>query len=744
MNIGKKEEQLIGGEKVVTTTCSCHCGGKCIVKLHVSHGVITRIETDDLEEPQLRPCVRGRAYRQRVYSPDRLRVPMKRVGARGQGKFERITWDEALDTVARELRRINETYGPAAIFMLGGGGDLSSLHAWTLFNRLLCMMGGCTKSWGLHSNEGGGFAALATYGTMRTRSTYDDLLNSNLIVLWGWNPASTRTGHACLYLAKAKENGIKIVSVDPRYTDTAAVFANQWIPIMPGTDTAMLTAMAYVIITSNLQDQLFLDNYTIGFDQFKAYILGQEDGMPKTPVWAESITGVPAPTIENLAKGYATMKPAALICGIAPGRTAYGEQYHRAAITLAAMTGNIGIHGGSSAGMVWALTLGGFPFLKVARIGGGAGVGDVANPIEYGVPIRKYALPSYGQNASSARIHFTKIADAILKGKAGGYPNDYKLLYIIGTNYPNQYANINKAVKALEKLEFIVVHEQFMTPAAKFADILLPISSIYERNDVTAGHVTPPFYGYMHKVIDPLHESKSHFEIATELAGRLGIYDFSDKTEDEWLRECIKSSHISDYDTFKKRGYHKIELPEPYVAFKEQIEDPQNHPFPTPSGKIEIYSQQLADMNHLKLPPIPKYIETWESRNDPLVQKYPLQLITTHFLRRAHTQFENIPWLREVQTQTILINSIDAKARKISDGDKVRVFNDRGETIITAKVTERIMPGVVDIPQGAWFHPDERGIDREGSVNVLTKDEPSPGGALASNTCLVQVEKMWS
>ncbi len=734
------EEQLISIERVVTTTCSCHCGGKCIVKVHVKDGVITRIEAGDGEKPILRPCMRGRAYRQRVYSPDRLKFPMRRVGARGEGRFERITWDEALDTVARELRRVKETYGPEAILLLTGGGDSGSLHQGTLIDRLLCMMGGYTTKWGLHSNEGGHFASLVTYGSMRPRSTYDDLLNSRLIILWGWNPANTVTGHASWYLAQAREKGIEITSVDPRYTDTTALFAGKWIPIIPGTDAAMLIAMAHVIIERNLQEQAFLDKHTVGFDQFKAYVLGQEDGTPKTPAWAEPITGVPAATIENLAIDYANTKPAALMCGIAPGRAAYGEQYHRAAITLSAMTGNIGIHGGSSGGMLWAISLGGYPFVKLARVG--HGLADVANPVEHGAPLRKYALPAYGQNASSARIHLTKITDAILEGKAGGYPSDYKLLYIVGTSYPNQYMNINKAAEALQKPEFIVVHEQFMTPTARFADIVLPVSSLYERNDVTAGHVTPPFYGYMHKVIEPLHESKSHFEIATELAARLGIRDFGDKTEDEWLRECVKSSGIPSYDAFKKQGFHKVELPEPYVAFKEQIEDSANHPFSTPSGKIEIYSQQLAEMNHPQLPPIPKYIETWESRSDLLSEKYPLQLITTHFKRRAHTQFENIPWLREIQTQAISISSIDAKARNISDGDTVRVFNDRGEMIIPARVTERIVPGVVDIPQGAWFDPDESGVDRGGSPNVLTRDQPSPGGAVPCNTCLVQVEKV--
>ncbi len=716
-----------------------------MVRVHVRDGVITRIETDDSEEPQLRACARGRAYRQRVYSPDRLKFPLKRAGARGEGKFDRITWDEALDTVASELKRVKETYGPAAILFQYGGGDCTVFHGGGLIDRLLCMAGGYTKTWGFLSHEAGLFASLATYGTLTTRSTRDDMLNSRLIIMWGWNPAVTVTGtNTPWYLAQAKEKGIKIVCVDPRHTDSAAVFASQWIPILPGTDAAMLIAMAYVIIKGNLQDQAFLDKYTVGFDQFRAYLLGQEDGIPKTPAWAESITGVPAATIEDLAIDYATTKPAALMCGISPGRSAYGEQYHRAAITLSAMTGNIGIHGGSSAGNVQQTAVGGYPFLKLTGATVGSGAGNVANPVEQGAPLRKHAFAAYGEHASSARVRYTRIADAILKGKTGGYPADFKFLYIAGTSFPNQYMDINKAVQALLKLEFVVVQEQLMTPTARFADIVLPVSSFYERNDVIAGHGMPPFYGYMHKVIEPLYESKSHLEIATELATRLGISDYSDKTEDEWLREIIRGSYVPDYDVLKARGFYKVELPEPHVAFKEEIEGPANHPFPTPSGKIEIYSQQLADMNHPKLPPIPKYIETWESRNDPLAEKYPLQLITTHFRRRAHTQFENIPWLRELQTQAMSISPIDARARDINDGDKVRVFNDRGQTVITARVTERIVPGAVDIPEGAWFDLDERGVDRGGSANILTRDEPSPGGAIATNTCLVQVEKVRS
>ena len=340
-------------------------------------------------------------------------------------------------------------------------------------------------------------------------------------------------------------------------------------------------------------------------------------------------------------------------------------------------------------------------------------------------------------------MNVSQIADALLKGKAGGYPADYKLLYLSHTSYPNQYLNLNKHVQALKSpaLEFVVMHEQFMTPGAKFADILLPVSTYFERNDVTQG-VATGFYGYMNKAIEPLGESRSHFEICGALADRLGIPDYREKTEDEWLREYVEGCpYITDYEVFKKEGLHKLHHPRPFVTFSKEIESPDDNPFPTPSGKIEIYSQLLADMGNPEIPPVPKHIESWEGLSDPLASKYPLQLITSHSKRRAHSQFDNIPWLRELMPQAVLINPVDAGARGIGDGDMVLVFNDRGRVRIPACVTQRIMPGVVDVPQGAWYNPDGDGVDRGGCANVLTKDACSPGGGFCTNTALVQVER---
>ena len=373
----------------------------------------------------------------------------------------------------------------------------------------------------------------------------------------------------------------------------------------------------------------------------------------------------------------------------------------------------------------------------------GRGVVGAPNAVEDNAPVRPDGIPPFKGFFRRGRVNVSEVADAILKGRSGGYPADYKMLLLVNTSFPNQFLNLNKSVEALksESLEFVVMAEQFMTPGAKFADILLPTNTFLERNDITVGEATG-FYAYMNKAVESLGESKSHLEVCVSLAEKLGLSGFNEYTEDEWLRGVVKGGpDIADYDEFRKKGVQKARQDGPYVAFKEQIEDPAKNRFPTPSGKIEIFSQRLADKNMADEPSVPKYIETWESRNDPLAKKFPLQLITSHIKRRAHSQFENIPWLRELQRQAMWLHPADAAARGIKDGDMARVFNDRGQMLIRAKVTERIMPGVVDVPQGAWYNPDSQGVDRGGCANVLTRDRRSPGGAFSSNTTLVQAEK---
>jgi anaerobic dimethyl sulfoxide reductase subunit A len=400
-------------EQVIMTTCSSHCGGACGLKLYVKEGVITRIETDDGEEPQARACLRGRAYRQRVYDPDRLLYPLKRVGERGEGKFQRISWDEALDAVAGEIKRVRDTYGPQAIILKTSAGETNFVHTAAMaVDRLLCLAGGYSAAWGYFSYEGGTFAELTTYGTLSTQSAREDFLNSRMIILWGWNPAVTiQDTNTTWWLAQAKEAGCRVVSVDPRHTETTAAVAHQWIPIRPGTDTAMMLAMAYVMVKEGLHDRAFLDKYTYGFDKFEGYVTGSEDGVPKTPDWAAPITGVPAAVIAGLAREYATTRPAALIAGIGPGRSAMGEQYHRAAIALSAMTGNIGVPGGSAAQRSWPAGLLPFPHMLM-------GIPEIlTNPWEEKQPPAKDILPlrrffPWGMGG----FHVNQLADAFLRG----------------------------------------------------------------------------------------------------------------------------------------------------------------------------------------------------------------------------------------------------------------------------------------------------------------------------------------
>ncbi len=735
----KEIGQSSGEIEIVRATSTFDCGGRCPLRLLVKDNRIIRVEGDDAKEPeQLRTCLRCRAYRQYVHHPERLMYPQKRVGVKGEGKFERISWEEALDMLAEELARVRETYGNEGIFLATGGGYLASLHNPGLAAaRLLAQYGGFVTHYGNISSEGAVWASLTQYGSVMVGHSREDMLNSKLIILWGWDPARMISGTNTMYhLIKARENGAKVIAIDPRYHDTAGTVAHEWIPIRPGTDTAVMVAMANVMIREKLHDQAFLDTYTVGFDKFKEYVLGQEDGVEKTPAWAAEISGVDSGTIERLAREYATSKPAALMDCQGPARSAMGEQYNRCAATLCAMTGNVGRPGGSAGGGLM-----GIPVAHMFRM---SAIPPGKNPFELDGPRVKGTLDI--RLRVIKRVHINKIFDAILRGKEGGYPSDIKMVWSMCNNYLNQTGNSNKAARALKKLDFLAVNELFMTAQARYADLLLPVTSAAERSDLTRPWPSGPYYTFINRALEPLGECKSDFDIVTEVAERLGIKDFNPYSEDEWLRMFIEknpetAAQITDYEKFKREGIHRVKLQEPFVAFKEQIEDIEGNPFPTPSGKIEIYSQRVADLNTPLCPPIPKYMSTPEDRNDPLFKKYPLQLITPHPKNRVHSELYLVPWLREVEPHRAWINPVDAKPRGIRDGDEIYVFNDRGKVAITAWVTERIIPGVICIFEGAWYAPDENGIDRGACANTLTNDAYSGGGASVMNTCLVQVDK---
>jgi anaerobic dimethyl sulfoxide reductase subunit A len=544
------------------STCGLDCGSRCLLKVQVEGGKVKRITTDDQPGPGLKACARGLAQREVLYAEDRLRFPLKRTGARGSGKFKPISWEEALDQIAGELRRVKDQHGPQSVFLLGYSGSMTALHNTGLTGRrFFSLFGGCITTWGRISNEAAFFASQMTFGTPFNQNSRDNLLHSKLIILWGWNPLETRFGSDTVhYLDQAKKNLTPFICVDPRLNPTGKRLEAQWIPIRPATDTALLVAMAYVLIAESLYDRRFIETYTYGFGSFKEYVMGREDGIPKTPGWADSLTGVPSATIIQLARDYALHKPAALCTGWASGRTAYGEQFHRAASVLAALTGNIGIEGGHMAG----------------------GTDNVAMGFLPGLPMPKSHFPL---------VHVSDLYELLLRGKSGGFPSDIKVLYILGCNLLNQWLNINKGVKALERPELIVVHELFMTPTARFADLVLPVAHFLERQDIGQPWTGGPYNIVMERAVDPLPQVKSDLAIFTELASRLGIKGYNDKTEDEWLQEFVSATPgLPDYPQFKEKKSITTGFRNPGSPFRKRLKIRPT----TPSGPHPGRSRSTA------------------------------------------------------------------------------------------------------------------------------------------------------
>ena len=670
------------------------------------------------------------------------------------------------------MLELKEKYGPTALLDQSyAGASYGVLHKSDqvegLLGRFLGMFGCRTSSWSIPSYEGTKFSSRITFGTIQDGNEDDAFAHSKLIIMWGWNPAYTfHGGNTFYYMRLAKQKGCKFVLVDPQYTDSAAAYDAWWIPIRPNTDAAMMAGMIHHIFTNNWHDQEFINKFVQGMDagtmpewaqgheNFKDYILGKYDNTPKTPEWASQICGVSADDIKKLAQMYAQTKPAALKASWAPGRNAYGEQYNRMAAALQAMTGNIGVLGGCAEGI---------------------GKGWHSESVAY--PYDEYANVFYESIKSDRWAHCVLNYPNVKREEIGLWPGgragdgvipNIRGIFWQGSDWFNQLTNINKEIQAIKKLDLVVCNDSTITPSGLWADVLFPVATHFERHDVALPWYKGHYYIHRPKVIQPMGESKTDFQIYTELAYRLGgdqfgktynpranrDYFLNDDEVDEaylrawWEERVMHHQNVTmPWDEFKKHGIYKFKLDRPHVAFQDNVE--KGVKWETPSGKIEIFSSTLSQYDDwtktaygYEIPAIPKWIDPWESLNaKEKTVKHPYHLISPHPRWRTHSIFNNIGWLRETYSQEVTINASDAKKLGIKTGDTVEVFNDRGRVVVPAYVTERCMPGVMVLHEGAWMDLDENGVDRAGNPDFLTLDEPSPAGAFAYNTVLVNVQK---
>ena len=766
--VGWAEDGAADAVSEVWAACTVNCGGRCPLRLHVQDGQIVQVLSDntgddEIGTQQVRACVRGRSIRQRIYAPDRLKKPMRRVGERGSGEWEEISWEEAFDAIADNLRHTLDEYGNEAVYINYASGQMGTINTGFggPFARVMNVLGGYLNYYNNYSNAQVTHAMNYQYGANVGSNSYDDARNAKLQVWFGDNPMETNmSGGGSSFVAQRtrKNSGVRTIIIDPRYSTTAHTLADEWIPLRVGTDAALVAGLAHVMLTEDLQDQEFLDTYCQGFDEdhmpddvpagnsYRSYVMGEgPDGIEKTPEWAAELTGVPAETITRLAREIGTTRPVVVSQGWGSQRQAHGETQARAIMTLAAMTGCVGIPGGST-----------------GQSAGTYGIGvtntfRTQNPVETAIPCFLW---------TDAIDHGPEMT-ALNSGVRGKDKLDVPIKFIwnqAGNTLVNQHSDINRTTELLKddsKCEFIVVIETHMSVSARYADILLPDASNLEQEDVVAGNRggTMGSIYFNNKVIEPLHDTKTVYEMCTEIAKRLGVEEeFTEgKTQEDWVREMVEASqeHLPDlpsYDELREIGIWREPNP-PEVGslpLQDFREDPEANPLETPSGKIEIFSSPLWEMSQTwelpegdRIPAVPEQVATWEGPEEALKGgEYPLQCIGHHYKQRAHSTYGNIPWMLEAHPQVAWINNMDAAERGIDNDDLVEVYNDRGRMRLPARVTTGIAPGVVSVPQGAWFDPDEDGVDLGGSQNTLTSWRPSPiAKANPQHTNLVEVVK---
>lgn len=665
---------------------------------------------------------------------------------RGEDEFVPLEWERALELLAGELRRVYTEHGPRAVY--GGSYGWSSAgrfhHAQSQLHRFLNTLGGYTRSVNNYSFGAASVLLPRVLGGIDVAMNGADsgsviAAHTELMVCFGGlspkntmvSPGGVGRHEVRSWASAAAERGCRFVSVSPLRDDTFGELGAEWLAPRPGTDTALLLALAHVLDAEGLADTAFLERYTAGYERFVASVRA------KTPEWAAGITGVPAARIRSLAREMAD-KRTMLSVSWSLQRQEYGEQPLWAGIAVAAMLGQLGLPGG----------------------GFGHGYGSAA---EIGKPLRVASAPrfSQGPNPIDEYIPVARVADMLLHpgasyaydGQVRTYP-DIRLVYWAGGNPFHHHQDLARLRRAFARPETVVVHEPFWTATARHADIVLPSTMPFERDDFGAGNNDPVLFS-MPALTEPAGQARDDYRIFAELAERLDRAETFTEGRDAatWQRElyehwreqlAARGHRLPDFDGFRARGSIEIPVSEPdQVALREFRADPEAHPLGTPSGRIELYSATIAGFGYPDCPGQPEWFEPHEWHTG-----YPLHLIANQPRTRLHSQLDVGAYSQDAKIagrEPVRLHPDDAAARGLRDGDVARLYNDRGSCLAGVALSEDLRAGVVQLSTGAWYDPDpdDPGFCRHGNPNVLTADRPTSrlSQGCAGQHAMVEVER---